>query len=402
MVPDPTDPFEGLPALEQFGRDLADAGRRQRMRRRWSRHSATVVLVGLCGVTGTAMATAAALRATVVTAPDPRIVPARQTPTAGSSTVAEPRAEDPVGGPPWALRVAKTASGLTCTTVGQIRGGVFGIVGEDHAFRVIPATVTDACGAGVLLGSRIVADPNPARVRSIVYGVAGPRVRRVVLQTTTMRRALPLGAGGTFVASLRGYPEDTAPRVAITDASGHTRTRSVGANPRLVVNAGGGPAWRLSRYVLGTRQYCAQLTTVRGPDHDSPEHNTIHGGRATLPTTCVDRRAAAAWAVSALRVRSHEHGLPGFDSWDYGTQPARTVVLGVSRRSHTITQVQVTGPGVATALRPIANGTFALFLPARVDPATLRFTVHLASGRIERGTAGAGTVPDLVPSRRLK
>jgi hypothetical protein len=190
--------------------------------------------------------------------------------------------------------------------------------------------------------------------------------------------------------------------VVITDASGGIRARSVGANPRLVVNVSGGPAWRLSRFSLGTRQYCGQLTTVRGPDHDSPAHNTMHGGRATLPTTCVDRRGTAAWAVSAFRVRPHDHGAPGFDSWDYSTQPARTVVLGVARRSRGITSVRVTGPGVATDLRPTANGTFAMFLPARIAPAALRFTVHRSDGRMERGVAGSGAVPDLVPSRRLK
>ena len=126
----------------------------------------------------TAAATVAALRGTVISAPDARILPADQTSLDSTSVLTAPRSADPAGGPPWALRLTRSQTGLTCTTVGQVRDGVFGIVGEDRVFRQIPTAVVDSCGRGLLLGSRIVAAPTIRATRSIVFGVAGSATRR--------------------------------------------------------------------------------------------------------------------------------------------------------------------------------------------------------------------------------
>src|SRR5580704_18249836 len=48
--------------------------------------------------------------------------------------------------PPWDLRLSRTNTGETCTAVGQVFDGRFGIVGLDHVFRALPLGSVDSCG----------------------------------------------------------------------------------------------------------------------------------------------------------------------------------------------------------------------------------------------------------------
>ena len=215
-----------------------------------------------------------------------------------------------------------------------------------------------------------------------------------------MRRTLALGARGTFVAALPGYPEDTAARVELTAADGRVTRRSLGARPGLVPDLFGAPAWRLLRFELGTRQYCARLGDARRPIDRFNSSTGPNGGGSSLPTTCISRRDGFAWAARALRVRSGQRGAPGFDRWHYTGRAPRTILLGVARASDLVTRVTVTGAGAPRVLTPTSNGTFALVLPASVDPDTLRLSVRLKDGTMQRGRSGHGVVPDLVVSRR--
>ena len=401
------DDFSDLPGLARFGEALEAAARRELpagpaalRTRRWLRGAALALAIAL-GVAATAAATVAALRGTVIPAPDARVLPADQTSLDSTSVLTAPRSADPAGGPPWALRLTRSQTGLTCTTVGQVRDGVFGIVGEDRVFRQIPTAVVDSCGRGLLLGSRIVAAPTIRAARSIVFGVAGSATRSVALVTVGGgRRLLKVGQRGTFVAALRGYPEDTAARVEITAADGRVTRRSLGARPGLVPDLAGAPAWRLERYELGTRQYCARLGDARRPIDRFNSSTGPNGGGSSLPTTCISRRDRFAWAARALRVRSGQRGVPGFDRWHYTGRAPRTILLGVARDSGLVTRVTVTGAGAPRVLTPTSNGTFALVLPASVDPRELRLSVRLKDGTVQRGTSGHGAVPDLVASRR--
>lgn len=397
------DDFADLPGLARFGEALDAAARREPSRgwvRRWLRGAALGLAIAL-GVAATAAATVAALRGTVIPAPDARVLPADQTSLDSTSVLTAPRSADPAGGPPWALRLTRSQTGQTCTTVGQVRDGAFGIVGEDRVFRRIPAAVVDSCGRGLLLGSRIVAAPTNRATRSIVFGVAGAATRSVALVTVGGgRRMLQLGERGTFVAALPGYPEDTAAQVELTAADGRNTRRSLGARPGLVPDVAGAPAWRLARYELGTRQRCARLGDARRPQTQVVTPSGPSGGGSSLPTVCVAQGGRFAWAAQALRLRPGQRGVPGFDRWQYTGRPPRTILVGVARTSSLVARVTVTGGGAPRVLTPTPNGTFALVLPATVDPADLRLSVRLKDGTVQRGGSGHGTVPDLVASRR--
>ncbi|MEJ7797846.1 MAG: RNA polymerase sigma factor [Solirubrobacteraceae bacterium] len=245
-------------------------------------------------------------------------------------------------------------------------------------------------GVSEQTGSRIVSAPTASATRSIVYGVAGDSTKRATLVTAGARRSLQLGKRGTFIAALRGYPEDTAASVELRAADGQVTRHDLGARPGLVADVGGAPAWRLDRFALGTRQYCARLRDARPPADRIKASNSPNGGRATTPTACIDRRARFDWAADALRLRPGQKGRPGFDRWDYMRRPPRTLLLGVARAAGTITRVMVTGAGAPRVLTPGFNGAFALLLPASVDPQDLRLAVRLKDDTTQHGRPGHG------------
>ena len=409
------DDLRDLPGLASFGDELVAVARAtdmapehlSRRGRRWPRRRAgrplrTVAVTGvlLAVVAATAAgATAVVLRVAVIPSPAPDSVPAEQATAAGTGVVVEPRASDPAGGPPWALRIARGTTGFTCTTVGQVRDAQFGLVGIDGRFRRLPGDVTDACGdRGTLLGARVVAADSAGAVRSIVYGVGGPGLRTATLETTNGSRVLPLGARGTFVAALRGYPEDRAISVRLTFAGGRSERHDLGISPSIVPDPGAGQAWRIERLTLGTRQFCARLLTAR------PGKSALAQGRpdaVVTPTACIDRRGPRTWVADARRFAPGQRGVAGFDRWTWRSHPPRTILWGVADRSDGLRAVTLLGAGAPRHLTISPRGTFAAVLRARVDPKRLRLVVRLADGSTERGRPGAGLVADLVASRRV-
>src|SRR4051794_34761732 len=110
------------------------------------------------------------------TTPEQRVAPA-------TSAVSALRVPDPERGQPaWTLRLARSETGLQCSTVGQVRDGTFGLLGLDGAFRALPEPNVDACAEpGAISGTRVFAAKGSRDVRSVVYGVAGPAVARVTV-----------------------------------------------------------------------------------------------------------------------------------------------------------------------------------------------------------------------------
>ena len=93
------DDFADLPGLARFGEALEAAARRPPApagdrTRRWLRGAALALAIAL-GVAATAAATVAALRGTVISAPDARILPADQTSLDSTSVLTAPRSADP-------------------------------------------------------------------------------------------------------------------------------------------------------------------------------------------------------------------------------------------------------------------------------------------------------------------
>jgi hypothetical protein len=383
---------EELPSIEAFGERLV-ARAQQPRRRRWRTVAvALAVMVPVAATSGAA--TAVVLRETVVAPPDPATVPDEQTPLAGTAVVSDLRARDPDGGAPWTVRVARSKTGLTCTTVGQVRDNVFGLTGLDGVFRRLPGELSDACGqGGTLTGARVMAADKPQDVRSVVYGVAGERLRSATLLTATGDRELKLGANGTYVAALRGYPEDHTVSLRLAFADGRSERHELSAARPTIPDPEGAQAWAVTRYAMGTRWRCAFVHQARRSGQE----------RVAGPTACLALKTSQrTWVADALTVRPGQQGAPGFDRWMWLDAPPRTVVYGVSRRNDDLRKVVLLGAGAPQTLAVTKEGAFAAVLPPGTKPRGLSLEVTLKDGTVERGRPGEGLVPDPVKSRRAR
>ena len=394
--------YDMYPSLDRFGRDLVARTRRlDRRRARWRR-----VALGFCVALPIAAtsgaATAVVLRQAVISAPDPSQVPDEQTPLAGTATVSSVRAADPGRGFPWALRVARSKTGLECTTVGQVHDGVFGLTGLDGVFRRLPGDLSDACGqGGTLTGARVLAADRAADVRSIVYGVAGDRLRAATLQTASGERALRIGPGGTFIAALRGYPEDQSAALSLRFAGGRAEHHNFGAATDTIPDPEGGQAWAVERFTLGTRLQCAHVRPARRSGKGIIVRRDGSSDQVVTPTACLALRTSdRAWVADSRRFSPGDEGVPGFDRWSWQKTPARTVVWGVARTGKALRSVTLRGAGAPRKLAISEQGAFAAVLPASVDPAKLALDVVLSDGTAQPGQPGEGLAPDLVKSRR--
>jgi hypothetical protein len=352
--------------------------------------AAALITVGAASAAG---GTLLALRGSVI--PTASDTPPEQVAAPGSARVAGFRLADPDRGKlPWTVRVARSsAGGLVCSTVGQVdAGGRFGLVGLDGRFRAFDAGVSDSCGAPqgskdiTLIGARIFDAPSDADARTVVSGVAGSELRRVVLALgdgSERPRSLPIDHGA-FAAVLRGYPEDHGLRVTLTFADGHRETRTFGTGPNVVQQRGGGGAWRLENVSVATSgttrsalagASCAYFQSARAASTAT----------TVSPWICGRLRAGDGWFLAARRL-SHATVRPrpgpvSSGQWPRGAAPL-TALWGQAGRD--VRSITYTLPGGGTAERPLAlqrNGGVLLVLPPNTDPDAVTLHLHLTNDR---------------------
>ncbi|MDA0180857.1 hypothetical protein OJ997_11180 [Solirubrobacter phytolaccae] len=359
--------------FDDVERDLvrAAAKRVRSPRRRFAAFALTGTLA--LGVAGTAAGgTYLALRASSIApfaaadvTPEQRVAP-------GTSRVLEPRAADPERGlAPWAVRVSRSGTGLVCTTVGQVRDREFGLVGLDGTFRALPEANADSCGEGVLLGTRVFAADRREDVRTVINGVAGEGVKRVMVSVRGGEpRVVPHSPEGAFVLALRSYPEDLAPVVTITYATGEPRRYAfAGGSGYTVVDPDGGPAWRISGTVYGTvepgersprlQPMCVTIQPAR-PEPTGHEP----GGRVTPEPNVSPPVCGLAPARAGVK----------HDSLFFATRrfSGRTAVWGAATGRKAVV---VRSGAFSATTKPRLNGGFLVFLPEGTDAKAVTVTV---------------------------
>ena len=292
--------------------------------------------------------------------------------------------------------MAKSKTGFTCTTVGQVKDGTFGLTGLDGVFRSLPGELSDACGqGGTLTGARIVAGDDLKDVRSIIYGVA-PGLTKATLTTATGNRALHV-ADGTFVAALRGYPEDHTAGVTLSFGT-RTEHHNFGADGTIP-----DPAAPRRGRSSATRSAPASSARTSARPAAAPASGSPATGRAIpsarrpasrcgpptapgSPTPASCARARRARRASTAGTGSRRPPAPSS-----GASPAP------ARRS---SAVMLKGAGEPRELTVTSEGAFAAVLPATSTRSQLSLDVTLADGTVEHGRPGEGIAPDLVKSRR--
>ena len=394
--------------VDQIERDLIDATRRRTpgratdarrpvrlasgspRRRSLALAAALVLLLG----GATAGAALLVLRGSVIQAPSASDVPVEQRPVLSTEWLSTLRAPDPaVGQPPWSLRLARSQTGLWCSTVGQVLGGRFGLVGTDGRFRLLAPGVTDSCGAigtggDALLGARVFDAPRRADVRTVISGIAGPRLRGVRVATIAGRRSVPVGAGGTFVVALRGYPEDLDAAVSLM-FPGHVERHFFGIAPGIVRDPLGAGAWRAQAGITdGDRRTCVTFAPVRSRAQTE----------GVSPPACglLDTHGQRGYFF-AIRRLTRATAPTHAGSLGWGTAAPRTAVWGLLGAD--VLAVEIHGPGLDIDPKIPPGRTLLAVMPARVDPGSLTVQITFTDGHVERHRGDTNLIDREVPTR---
>jgi hypothetical protein len=359
------------------------------------------LLFALIGAT-TAGAGLLLLRATVIPGPAVRDVPRDQLPLPGTTRLTGLTADDPVAGrPPWTLRLARSSTGLLCSTVGQLDGGRFGLVGLDGRFRVMPERIVDACGERLggerasLVGARVFDADDPQEVRTVVNGVAGPALRAVSVEVRGRARPVPVGPGGTFLAVLPGYPEDSGVQATLRFASGRTELHPLGRSAIVAPDPEGGQAWKSMAYVVaGDRRSCVAFSTAR------PHARNRAGSPAACGVMRHERQRSSGFYFAVRRIAGDD-GRAQSPLGGWNGHPPRTAVWGGA--GDEVEQVEVSGPGGIRATLPIApSRTFFGVFPGDVDPADLAVTLRFADGRTRTFHGSTNLATRKLPARTTR
>ncbi len=301
--------------------------------------------------------------------------------------------------PPWDMRISRTRDGETCTAVGQVLGGQFGIVGLDHVFRPLPLGGVDACGVDspdgpMLAGARVFVGGLGTEARTIVNGLAGAGARSVTAYGPEGARPLRLGPQGSFIAVYRGYVEEVRPRIVVVTRDGRSHSLAFAASAAFETpDPGGGSPWQVSGEAdLEPGAYadenCAQASQELGREDPSrvvasltPE---VCGRLGSQPLFVLMRRFVPG--------SGEDTGFP------WGNNPARTLVYGAA--APRVAALTLSGFGGSRAVAIDAHGgVFLAVLDGHVDPRALTLTARLRDGRTisYRGSANLLGYRDNLP-----
>ncbi len=313
-------------------------------------------------------------------APHPQDLQSSGIPLPGTAHLAGIDAPDPdSSNPAWDLRLSRTRTGETCTAVGQVVDGRFGIVGLDHVFRALPLGSVDSCGIDtadgpILVGAHDFVGSTASEARTVLSGVAGSGARSVTAYATGAPRRLRLGAQGSFITVYAGSAEEVRPRIVVVTRDGHAHTIALEQSTAWEVpDPSGGAGW-----VASTE---ADVEATAFPDEDcvqvTREPSQTEPSQVTLPLT---PEVCGRLAGSPLIVQMRRF-VPGEDSapfpWD--NSPSRTIVYGIA--TPRVKSLTLTGAGSSRAVRIDPHGgAFLAVLDGHVDPHALTLTAAMRGG----------------------
>ena len=344
---------------------------------------------------GVAAAAILISRGKALPAPNARDLSSSGVPIPGSAHLAGLDAPDPdPAAPPWDIRISRTRAGETCTAVGQVLDGQFGIVGLDNVFRALPLGGVDACGVQspngpLLAGARVFLGDASTEARTVVNGIAGAGARSVIAYGPEGPRKLALGPEGSFIAVYRGYVEDVRPRIVVVSADGRSHTIAFASSTAFeVADPDGGSPWQASGGPgLAPGSYadedCAQVSQELGRSDPS------RPGASLTPEVCGRLGQPALFVLMRRFVPGSGEGT-GFP---WGNKPARTLVYGAA--SLRVASLTLSGAGAPRSLAIDPHGgVFVAVLDGHVDPRSLTLTAHLHNGRSISYTRSTGVLEE--------
>ena len=335
-------------------------------------------------------------------------------PVPGSVRLAGLDAPDPAGGPRWDIRLSRSVTGETCTAVGQIVNGQFGIVGLDGVFRRLGLGGVDACGvrgiAGpVLAGARVFVGRTEAQARTVVNGVAGKEARSVSVYGPGGVRRLRLGPDGTFLTVYAGYVEDVRPKIVVVDRDGRRYTVDLANSYTLqTADPQGGAPWNViggADLTVGAYadEECTQVQRASVPPEPGVSGQPV---QPPLLATPASSQVCGRLGVDPVFVAMQRFvaGDEQSGEWYWFDNPPRTIVWGAAApRVASLELKTAAGPSRAVPIDR-SDGAFAVVLDRGQDPGSLELIAHLADGQTVgfRGSANlwsaAGTPVSAPPT----
>jgi hypothetical protein len=352
--------------------------------RRFARGHLSVLAICLVVLLLAAAAAAAVLliqQGSPLPAPHPQDLRSSGIPLPGSARLAGLDAPDPESSqPPWDLRLSRTSTGETCTAVGQVFDGRFGIVGLDHVFRALPLGSVDSCGIDarsgpILVGAKQFVGVKPSEARTVVNGIAGPDARSVIVYADGSPRRLKLGVDGSFITVYAGEAEEVRPRVFVAMRDGRQLAIALEQSAGFEApDPEGGAPWAVSTEPdVETNAFadedCVQVT--REPSQSKPQQFL-----APLTPEVCGRLGASPLLVQMRRF------VPGEDStpFPWGNAPSRTIVYGIA--DPRVARLTLAGMPATRAVAIGHGGAFAVVLDGHVDPRSLTLTATLLGGAV--------------------
>jgi hypothetical protein len=376
-------------ALEQLGEELdrvagatlGDSSRRVLGRAPVGRLSVAAVCMLLLLLAAAAAAAVLLIQeGSPLPAPHPQDLRASGIPLPSSAHLAGLDAPDPASpNPPWDLRLSRTSTGETCTAVGQVYDGRFGIVGLDHIFRALPLGSVDSCGVDsgdgpVLVGAKSFVGYKPSEARTVVSGVVGNGARSVTIYATGTQRKLRLGPQGSFITVYAGEAEEVRPSVVIVTRDGHSHAIALEQSGAFEApDPEGGATWAASTE--------PDLESNAFPDEDcvqvtrQPSQSESSSFQLPLTPQICGRLSTSPLFVQMRRFVPGEDATP----FPWNNSPSRTIVYGIA--TPRVESLELTGAGNARALAiDRRGGAFMAVLNGHVDPGSLTLTAKLTDG----------------------
>jgi len=137
------------------------------------------------------------------------------------------QADDPRGGPRWAVRILDRNAGSRCIAAVRMQNGVVGSVDEDGRLVPTPAVRTGSCAdprseplqlALARIGGRGASGP-----RSVLVAIADSSVAAVAVVGPDGARSVKLDASGSFLVVYEGLAAVDSWSVTVTMNDGTSR-----------------------------------------------------------------------------------------------------------------------------------------------------------------------------------
>ncbi len=178
--------------------------------------------MGVAVAAGVAAASVLTSSSAVSQTPSPRDELPAQTDELGA------RADDPRGGPRWAVRILDRNAGSRCIAAVRTQDGVVGSAGKDGRVVPTPPVRTGSCAdprSGPLqLALAIIGGRGATGPRSVLLAVADSSVAAVTVDGPDGSRAVQLDASRSFLVVREGLAAAGSWSVTVTMNDGTSRT----------------------------------------------------------------------------------------------------------------------------------------------------------------------------------